>query len=168
MRVHELSSHSSKNFIVSIFNQWQLSCIEYHTYLEQAWKLDHYLLSPKPTLSLTSHLGQNVGSGEGWVGRFSETYNDLNFQYMYLSGWSLCFFFFLFYCSWTVKRLSKNSRWKIWQCWKKKATTCGTKRELETILGSLYISGKLPTYPSPKPTLTLTSHLGKNVCLGEG
>ena len=27
---------------------------------------------------------------------------------------------------------------------------------------------KLPTYPSPKPTLTLTSHLGQNVGLGEG
>ena len=24
------------------------------------------------------------------------------------------------------------------------------------------------TYPSPKPTLTLTSHLGQNVSLGEG
>ena len=34
-------------------------------------------------------------------------------------------------------------------------------------LGSLYISGKLPTCPSPKPTLTLTSHLGQNVGLGE-
>ena len=34
--------------------------------------------------------------------------------------------------------------------------------------GSLYVSGKLPTYPSPKPTLILTSHLGKNVGLGEG
>ena len=31
-----------------------------------------------------------------------------------------------------------------------------------------YVSGKLPTYPSPKPTLTLTSHLGQNVGLGEG
>ena len=31
-----------------------------------------------------------------------------------------------------------------------------------------YISKKLPTYPSPKPTLTLTSHLGRNVCAGEG
>ena len=28
--------------------------------------------------------------------------------------------------------------------------------------------GKLPTYPSPKPTLTPTSHLGQNVGLGEG
>ena len=28
--------------------------------------------------------------------------------------------------------------------------------------------GKLPTYPSPKPTLTLTSHLGQNVGLGKG
>ena len=27
---------------------------------------------------------------------------------------------------------------------------------------------KLPTYPSPKPTLTLTSDLGQNVGLGEG
>ena len=35
-------------------------------------------------------------------------------------------------------------------------------------LGSLYSSGKLPTYPSPKPTLTLTSHLWPNVDLGEG
>ena len=33
--------------------------------------------------------------------------------------------------------------------------------------GSLYVSGKLPTYPSPKPTLNLTSHLGQNVGLGE-
>ena len=28
--------------------------------------------------------------------------------------------------------------------------------------------GKLPTYPSPKLTLTLTSHLGQNDDLGEG
>ena len=28
--------------------------------------------------------------------------------------------------------------------------------------------GKLPTYPSPKPTLSLKSHLGQNVGLGEG
>ena len=31
-----------------------------------------------------------------------------------------------------------------------------------------YLSGKLPTYPSPKPTLTLTSHLGQNVGSGKG
>ena len=35
-------------------------------------------------------------------------------------------------------------------------------------LGSLYVSGKLPTYPSPKPPLTLTFHLGQTVGLGEG
>ena len=34
--------------------------------------------------------------------------------------------------------------------------------------GSLHVSRKLPTYPSPKPTITLTSHLGQNVGLGEG
>ena len=33
---------------------------------------------------------------------------------------------------------------------------------------SLYVSGKLPTYPSTKRTLTLTSPLGQNVGLGEG
>ena len=34
--------------------------------------------------------------------------------------------------------------------------------------GSFYVSVKLPTYPSPKPTLTLSSYLGKNIGLGEG
>ena len=34
--------------------------------------------------------------------------------------------------------------------------------------GSLYLAGKLLTYLSPKARLTLTSHLGKNVGLGEG
>ena len=34
--------------------------------------------------------------------------------------------------------------------------------------GSLYVSGKLSTYPSPKPALTLASHLGQNVDLGVG
>ena len=33
---------------------------------------------------------------------------------------------------------------------------------------TVYVSGKLPTYPSPKPTLTLTSHLRQNVGFGEG
>ena len=36
------------------------------------------------------------------------------------------------------------------------------------LLGSLYVSGEQPSYPSPKPALTLTSHLGQNVRLGEG
>ena len=31
----------------------------------------------------------------------------------------------------------------------------------------IIISGKLPTSPSPKPTLTFTSHFGENVGLGE-
>ena len=33
---------------------------------------------------------------------------------------------------------------------------------------ALYVSGKLSTYPSPKPTLTLSFHSGQNVGLGEG
>ena len=32
--------------------------------------------SLKPTLTLTPHLGQNVGLGVGWVGSFPETYDD--------------------------------------------------------------------------------------------
>ena len=39
--------------------------------------------------------------------------------------------------------------------------------KLYTIENSLLVSGKLPTYPSPKPTLTLTFHLRQNVGLGE-
>ena len=34
--------------------------------------------------------------------------------------------------------------------------------------GIIILSGKLPTYPFPKPTSTLTSLLGQNVGLGEG
>ena len=39
---------------------------------------------------------------------------------------------------------------------------------VDYVLGSLRVSAKLPTYPSPKPTLSLTSHLGQNVALKEG
>ena len=42
------------------------------------------------------------------------------------------------------------------------------KDPVPRIEGSLYVSGKLPTYPSPNPTLRLSSHLGQNVGLGEG
>jgi len=40
----------------------------------------------------------------------------------------------------------------------------------EATYGPLYVSGKLPTYSSPKPkrTLTLPSYLGRNVGLGVG
>ena len=48
-----------------------------------------------------------------------------------------------------------------------KADTC-VRQELGAWPGSWYVSGKLPSYPSPKLTLTLTSHLGQNVGLGEG
>ena len=35
--------------------------------------------------------------------------------------------------------------------------------------GSLYdVSVKLPTYPSPEPTVTLKSHFGQNVGFREG
>ena len=48
------------------------------------------------------------------------------------------------------------------------ASSLGICNALGKLYGSLYISGKLLTYPSPKPTLTFTSHLGQNVGLGEG
>ena len=35
-------------------------------------------------------------------------------------------------------------------------------------MGSFYVSSKLPSYPSTKPTLTLSSYFGKNDGLGEG
>ena len=38
----------------------------------------------------------------------------------------------------------------------------------EAFFGSIYVFRKLPTYPSPKLTLTLSSHLGQNDGLGEG
>ena len=47
------------------------------------------------------------------------------------------------------------------------ASSLGICNTLGKPYGSLYISGKLPTYPASKPTLTLTSHLGQNVALGE-
>ena len=43
----------------------------------------------------------------------------------------------------------------------------GTSSSLRK-LGLLYVSWKLPTYPSPKPILTLMSHLGQSVGLGQG
>ena len=40
--------------------------------------------------------------------------------------------------------------------------------DIAVLRSLLHVSGKLPTYPSPKPTTALTSHLGQNVGLGEG
>ena len=40
--------------------------------------------------------------------------------------------------------------------------------EMSKGFGSFNLSGKLPTHPSPKPTVILTSHLRQNVGLEEG
>ena len=46
--------------------------MDYYTFLGNCkLKLPTY-----PSLSLTCHLGQNVGLGEGWVGSFPDMYND--------------------------------------------------------------------------------------------
>ena len=42
-----------------------------------------------------------------------------------------------------------------------------TRKALSGPIGSLCVSGKLPTHPSPEPTLTLTSYLRQNVGSGE-
>ena len=39
---------------------------------------------------------------------------------------------------------------------------------LKKRIGSLYVSGKLPTYPSPKPTFFPKCEVSVNVGLGEG
>ena len=40
--------------------------------------------------------------------------------------------------------------------------------QLDAKAGPMYVSGKLPTYPSPNLTLILSSRFGQNVRLGEG
>ena len=40
--------------------------------------------------------------------------------------------------------------------------------KVSAIMGSFYVSVKLATYPSPKPTLTLSSYLGEDIGQGEG
>ena len=50
-----------------------------------SWKVLPYP-SHKPTLTLTSHLGQNVGLGEGWVVSFPETYDDSQIKQQYPRG----------------------------------------------------------------------------------
>ena len=49
-------------------------------------------------------------------------------------------------------------------CWLK----LNKKVEIERVKEYERVSWKLPTYPSPKPTLTRSSYLGQNVGLGEG
>ena len=43
-----------------------------------------------------------------------------------------------------------------------------SRRLLRSLFGPLHVSGKLPTYPSPKPTSTLTSLLGQKCWLRGG
>ena len=43
-----------------------------------------------------------------------------------------------------------------------------SRRLLRSLFGPLHVSGKLPTYPCPKPTSTLTSHLGQKCWLRGG
>ena len=47
-------------------------------------------------------------------------------------------------------------------------TSSGDSRLQNQDTTALYVYGKLPTYPSLKPTSTLNPHLRQNVGLGEG
>ena len=62
-----------------------------------------------------------------------------------------------------------SSPWAIYRCVTANVKVIKIQSEPNpgSFVGSLYISGKLPTYPSPKSTL-ISSHLGPNVGLGEG
>ena len=57
---------------------------------------------------------------------------------------------------------------KVSVTWKNHHEDLKNANSLFSDVGSLYVSGKLFTYPSPKPTLTLASHLAQNVGLGDG
>ena len=82
-----------------------------------------------------------------------------------------------------AKKVSVSGADRLWECkntefeWELrkrglvKAVVSRAVRLRECPLGelsTLYVSGRLPTYPSPKQTFTLTSHLEQNVGLGEG
>ena len=80
-----------------------------------------------------------------------------------------CYKIFIYILSVIRPNISKVSKYK---CWRLKWNLILAKLPHVIIIlilgGSLYVSGKLPTYPSSTPTSTLTSHLGHNVSLGEG
>ena len=62
--------------LLSRWVTWALCCLMYFVVNLGFLKTAHSTPpppQPKPTLSLSSHLGQNVGLGEGWVGSFPET-----------------------------------------------------------------------------------------------
>ena len=70
------------------------------------------------------------------------------------------------------------SRLTFWRIYRSPVVRCkssfGAARSDTGILsygrtgGSIWVSGKLVTYPSPKETLSPTSHSRQNVGLGEG
>ena len=66
-------SHCQCGFYSPSFQSFVLS----HLVIGPVRMIPTYL-SPKSTLTLTSHLGQNVSIGEGWEGSFAERYNDHN------------------------------------------------------------------------------------------
>ena len=84
-------------------------------------------------------------------------------------------FFFTALASFKFLKASCKTQVLAWKSWnvagiekKTKKSSLSKGQAALTFCGSLYISGKLPTYPSPKPTLTLTSHLKENVGGGVG
>jgi len=72
----------------------------------------------------------------------------------------------------TVSKAERSATLVIFWSWSKwfanLQKTHLSPKDCLTIKGTKQVSGKLPTYPSPKLTSTLIPHLAQNVGLGEG
>ena len=67
-----------------------------------------------------------------------------------------------------IRQVSLKSYWPGKKISSPQTTGLDFFQALHHVHGSLYVSGKLPTYPSPKPTFCLKSEVSVNVGLGEG
>ena len=86
--------------------------------------------------------------------------NTVKVEYYSGMGWKI------YLHNLTKKSLAINDL-PIKVLYKKNAHVARWKHDNEPKRRSILVSGKLPNYPSLKTTLTLTSHLGQNVGLGD-
>ena len=66
------------------------------------------------------------------------------------------------------REIQNNGYAEFWEVDRVHYGLCENDEWSHGALNSSHVSGKPPTYPSPKPTLILSSYLGQNVGLGEG
>ena len=86
--------------------------------------------------------------------------NTVKVEYYSGKGWKI-------YPHNLTKKLLATNDFPIEVLYKKNAHVASWKQDNEPKGRSILVSGKLPNYPSLKTTLTLTSHLGQNVGLGD-